>query len=175
MSLRRSSNQTAMPILADQISQILTATPAKVRALVDGLTADETLWKASPTDFAAVEHVSHLRDIEAEGYAVRLRRMLSEDSPILPDLDGAAMAVDRRYLDDDIDDALKTFVAARESNIRSIQGLTPEQLAREGNLENTGRVSIAKLIQMMVEHDSLHLGELGELRRKLDERKSITA
>jgi hypothetical protein len=145
----------------------LAAMPAKVRALVEGLSPEENRWKPSPDDFAAVEQVSHLRDIEVDGYAVRIGRILSEENPFLPDLDGAAMAVDRCYMDDDIEAALKAFVAARESNILLIRSLTEEQLAREGNLEHTGTVSIAKLVRMMAEHDGVHLGELGELRGKL--------
>ena len=39
-----------------------------------------------------LEHVCHLRDIEVEGYAPRLKRILSEDGPFLPDIDGRRLA-----------------------------------------------------------------------------------
>jgi len=33
--------------------------------------------------FCAIEHVCHLRDIERDGYHVRIRRLLTEDNPSL--------------------------------------------------------------------------------------------
>ena len=48
-------------------------------------------------EWAAIEHLCHLRDIEAEGYNVRIAQLLNEDDPLLRDLDGDALARERRY------------------------------------------------------------------------------
>src|SRR5258708_16542870 len=52
-------------------------------------------------EFSLAEHASHLRDLEREGYLVRVRRMLSEDRPELASFDGAAVAASRDYLSQD--------------------------------------------------------------------------
>ena len=41
-------------------------------------------WGGCPGEsFSAIEHVCHLRDIEQDGYHVRIRRMLDESNPWL--------------------------------------------------------------------------------------------
>ena len=42
--------------------------------------------------FSPVEHAWHLADLEREGYAVRIERLLNETAPALPDFDGARIA-----------------------------------------------------------------------------------
>jgi len=46
---------------------------------------------ALPSDLLSeLEHVCHLRDIEQDGYHVRIHRMLEESNPSLLSLDGTA-------------------------------------------------------------------------------------
>src|SRR5215470_18537686 len=44
-----------------------------------------------------VEQCWHLADLEREGYAVRIRRLLAETNPMLPDFDGTQVARERDY------------------------------------------------------------------------------
>ncbi|HKR63016.1 MAG TPA: hypothetical protein VJZ00_04725, partial [Thermoanaerobaculia bacterium] len=64
-------------------------------------------------DWAAIEHLCHLRDIEADGYNVRVAQLLKENEPLLRDLDGDALAHERRYREQDPESALRDFSAAR--------------------------------------------------------------
>jgi len=117
-------------------------------------------------EFCAVEHVCHLRDIEAEGYNVRIEQLLGEDAPLLRDLDGAALARDRRYIDQDPATALRDFAAARARSVELLRGADDAALAREGMFENTGPVTLARLVEMMREHDRGHLRDLEALRER---------
>ncbi|MBU6421769.1 MAG: DinB family protein, partial [Gammaproteobacteria bacterium] len=47
--------------------------------------------------FSVLENVCHLRDIEREGYSLRLQRMLVEEHPALPDINGGQLARERQY------------------------------------------------------------------------------
>ena len=59
-------------------------------------------WNGVPSErLTPIEQVWHLRDIEIDGYHVRFRRTLQELHPALPDLDGEALARERRYADRD--------------------------------------------------------------------------
>ena len=75
----------------------LRRTPARLRELMAGIPPGKEVHKPRPDAFSARENVHHLRDIEAEGYGVRLLRMLGEPDPILKDLDGSALALERNY------------------------------------------------------------------------------
>ncbi|MBV9959261.1 MAG: DinB family protein [Acidobacteria bacterium] len=142
--------------------------PVIIRRLAEGLNDEEARRKPAADAFSVVENVCHLRDIEVDGYAERIKRMLSEEEPFLPDLNGAQLAVERRYNEQELSAALDAFAAAREGNLLILKGLTPDQLARRGNFEQSGAITLSRLLEMMREHDAAHLDELRALRRTLD-------
>lgn len=145
------------------VTDFLAETPARVRRLVQNLSARDARWKPSPQEFSALEQVCHLRDLEREGYAVRIEKLIREDQPHLPDFDGARIAAERRYHAQSLSDALDTFARARESNMRAIGALAPVDLRRGGTLEGVGPVTLEEVLGKMREHDEGHLQELNAL------------
>lgn len=128
-----------------------------------GLTEAELRFKPGAETFSVLENVWHLRDIEVEGYARRLGLLLQAENPLLPDLDGSALARERRYNNQPLQPALEAFLASRRANLAILAHVTPAQLERRGTFENVGEVSLARLLQLWVEHDQGHLKELDEL------------
>ena len=118
----------------------LAETPDAVRRLTAELSADAARVKPTANEFSALEQVCHLRDIEREGYGVRLRRLLAEDGPTLAD-----------------------FTAARRENVARARALTSVELARTGTLEGVGEITTARLLEMIRAHDEEHLTELDAL------------
>lgn len=145
----------------------LEETPAKVRRLVESLNDGERVWKPQLNEFSATENVCHLRDIEEEGYSVRIRRLLEETEPHLADLDGARLARERDYNSQNLNEALERFTQARAGNVAAVRNLQPEGLNRRGTFEGTGAVTLGQLLVMMREHDEAHLRELESLRAHL--------
>jgi len=139
----------------------LLETPRRVAEIVASLRALRT--RPAEGEFAAVEHLCHLRDIETEGYNVRIAQLLYEDDPLLLDLDGETLARERCYVEQDPDAALRDFTAAREKSVELLRSANEAAFAREGIFENVGRVSLARLVEMMREHDRSHLRELATL------------
>ena len=113
--------------------------------------------------FSVLENVCHLRDIEVEGYTRRLELLLEEDSPLLPDLDGAALARARRYNHQVFGTALQDLNAARHANLQTLRRLAPVDLERRGEYENLGVVTLDQVLDMWVAHDRDHLKELDQL------------
>jgi acetylornithine deacetylase/succinyl-diaminopimelate desuccinylase-like protein len=134
--------------------------PERVEALIAG--ADPRM-RAAAGEWGIVEHVCHLRDIESEGYAVRIEQLLREDDPLLRDLDGDRMAVERRYAEQDARDALRAFAEARARSVALLRDADERALAREGTLENVGRVTLAQLVSKLREHDAGHFHDLALL------------
>ena len=67
--------------------------------------------------FAMIEHVWHLADLETDAYESRIRRILEEDEPELPNFDGEAVAAKRKYRALRLRDGIKKFTEARERNL----------------------------------------------------------
>ncbi|HEY0546764.1 MAG TPA: DinB family protein [Pyrinomonadaceae bacterium] len=151
----------------EELARFLEGTPAKIQRLAEGLNETESRWKPAPNEFSVVENVCHLRDIEVDGYAARIQRILREDEPFLPDLNGARLAAERRYNEQELAAALDAFKSARLSNALVIRELSSQKLERRGVFENTGAITLSGLLELMREHDMAHLDELKGLRERL--------
>ena len=150
-----------------RIVESLKKAPETVGQLVSGLPDMGLTSKLHGTEFSIVEHICHLRDIEKEGYAVRIEKLLTEIEPFLADIDGNKLAEERVYNQQDFRAALIEFSLARNINVQVIEGLTLVQLSRCGIFENVGSVSLERLLLMMHDHDQEHLKELTDLRGRL--------
>jgi hypothetical protein len=145
----------------------LRRTPARLRELMAGLPPEKEVHKPVPEAFSARENVHHLRDIEAEGYGVRLLRLLGEPDPFLKDLDGSVLARERNYNGRPSGPALEEFALLRAANVERIRRLTPDDLDRKGSWENVGPVTLGKVLELWRDHDRGHLAEIGWLAGRL--------
>jgi len=141
--------------------------PATVRALIESAPKARLRVRASNGTFALIEHAWHLADLEVEGYGERIGRILENDDPRLADFKGDEIAEQRRYLELALDPALRRFEDARASNLARIALLSEEQMRRGGEQEGVGRVTIARVVEMMAEHDAGHAAELRALLGEL--------
>jgi hypothetical protein len=145
----------------------LRAFPQQIRDLIARAPQDRLAIRAKDGTFAMVEQVWHLADLEVEGYGARIVKMLSEDDPELPDFRGDVVAEERNYRGLDVREGLDKFAAARAANLALIARLTDEQRQRTGRQEGVGRVTVARVVEMMGEHDAGHAAELHALLLEL--------
>ena len=151
--------------LAEALAR-LGSMPGFVAAALASVPAADLARQPVPGEFSLVEHACHLRDLEREGYGVRVRRMLAEREPALEPFDGGAIAAARDYPSQDAFTVAREFSVARVALVASIAALTPQQLAREGTFGDR-RVCLADVISMMVEHDRGHREEIEQLLIRL--------
>jgi len=124
-------------------------------------------WGGSPGEpFCAIEHVCHLRDIERDGYHVRIRRLLTEDNPSLVSIDGNALAVERRHVEATVADALRAFRDARRETLEIVLGLRDAELDRRGVFAEYGSLTLRGLLHYLRSHDQQHLACLHWLAGK---------
>jgi hypothetical protein len=152
--------------LANAIER-LGSMPEFVLAAVDSASGEERTFRPDAEEFSLVEHACHLRDLEREGYLVRVRRMLAEKAPALAPFDGGAVAAARNYLVQDARIAAQEFAAARRELTALLAPLTPADLALEATFGD-GRICFADLIAMMVDHDRGHREEIERLMGALE-------
>ncbi len=125
-------------------------------------------WGGCPSEtFSALEQVCHLRDIERDGYQVRIRRMLDESNPLLESLDSYEMARERHYESADPEAALAAFREARAVTIKQLRSVSDAQLARTGEFAEYGRVTLRALIHYLRSHDQQHLAGIQWLAGKI--------
>ena len=81
-------------------------------------------WNGVPSEpFTAIEQICHVLDIEIEGYQVRFRRILDENSPLLPSIDSEAVAKERNYGAADATKVFGEFRAARANTMSMLRNL----------------------------------------------------
>ena len=148
----------------ERIARHLQEYPSAVRKIVAGLPEDVLRWRKPGREFSILENVCHLRDIELDGYTLRLRKLLDETEPFLPDIDGARLARERDYNSQAIQSALEDFAIARMGNVAVVCGIQPDQLGRKGFLETVGPITVERLLAVMQNHDREHLQLIEELR-----------
>jgi DinB superfamily len=152
--------------LMDRLASTLEELPRMVRSFGDAALRRPAAQAAVGVEtFSAIGHACHLRDIEVEGYQVRIRRLRAEDHPMLESLDGERLGVERGYDRDDRDVALAAFVAARRRSLDLLRSVDGDEWGRSGIFEGYGEVSLRGLVDIMVEHDAGHLGAILTLPR----------
>jgi hypothetical protein len=151
-----------MAMSADSTRELLnrlSVAPVRLRALL--ATLPEAALRAAPSagGFAPIEDAWHLRDIEAEGHFLRIRRILAEERPVLASIDGSRLALERQYLECELGSALDEFAQYREASLGLLGGLSEEAWARTALFEDRC-VTLQELVTAIAEHDESHLGPL---------------
>jgi hypothetical protein len=124
------------------------------------LTAELIRQPGADGSFSPVEQVWHLADLEREGFGSRIERLLSESEPQLPDFDGAAIAMTRRYRSLSLTAGLAAFREARQRNLARLRAIAADAWTRSGQQQGVGRVSLCDMPGLMSQHDAAHRGEI---------------
>ena len=134
----------------------LESTPALLAKAAAALTPSEARRRPDEKSFSFVENVWHLADLEREGFGLRIRRILTEENPVLANFDGDRIARERAYQERDLDRALALFARTRGQNLEALRNLSLSDWKRSGSQEGVGRVSLSDVARMMADHDRSH-------------------
>lgn len=147
--------------------------PAQLEAHYGAIPAAHKHWKPAswegiPSEhLTAIEQLCHVRDVEIDGYQVRIQRTLAEEIPFLPGLDTYGLARDRDYHKQDAAPVLKEFAAARAKTLEMLKALSLQQLARRAEFEDYGQTTPTGLAHYLCSHDQQHLAGLQWLAGKI--------
>ena len=147
--------------------ETLAATPAALKAALRGVPRKLLLFSPAPGKWSILEILCHMRDMEREGYLERYTRILAENEPRLPDLNGDALAIERDYRGQKAGDVLRDWMRLRRENLRLLKKSKPEQWRRAGVHETAGRLSIDDLVvRHAVGNDTAHLAQIDSIKRR---------
>jgi len=134
--------------------------PATLRALLDGLAEDEIRFRPAAGVWSILEIVAHLADEEVEDFRARVLRTLGDPTkpwdPIAPE----EWAVERRYADGELAEALERFCAEREVSLEKLRALEDPDWATAHEHPMLGPLHAGDLLVSWVAHDKLHHHQL---------------
>lgn len=138
----------------------LESMPSSLEQWFGGLAGDAAMRRGPGESFSPVEHCWHMADLEAEGYAVRISRLLREEAPHLADFDGDTIAEARQYRLKSLHEGLRAFRAARQANVALLRSVPEAAWSRSGTQEGVGALTLADVPRMMRAHDASHEAEI---------------
>lgn len=140
--------------------------PAAVRQAVAGLTPEELHARPGPGQWSIHEVVIHLLDSDMVSID-RMKRVIAEDNPPLLNYDESAYIARLHPDAQSLDDALTLLEVGRRQWARVLRELNDEEFARHGTHSVRGRITLAELVELYVEHIKGHLKFIHEKRSRL--------
>ena len=123
----------------------------------------ETLTRRGAGDtFSLTEQACHLRDVEREGYLIRVRRILAEHEPALAGFEGDVVARERNYQAQDARAAARDFTRARAELVTLLATVDDAHAARTATFGGR-RITLTDLVDMIEQHDDGHREEIAAL------------
>jgi HAD superfamily hydrolase (TIGR01549 family) len=121
-------------------------------------------WVSRPIEgeWATVEIIAHLRDVEREVNLPRLEAILSRNQPHLTAYDTDRWAEERAYIGQDGQTVLQEFSRARMKLIDTLESIKPEDWNRPARHALIGPTTLRELMKIATEHDWLHMAQLRE-------------
>jgi len=139
---------------------------SEVTASLDGFPADGLTKHPIPGKWSAAEIVHHLADSENIS-AIRIRKLLVEERPVIQGYDQDAFAVRLRYNSRSLGPALDAFRTARATTLQILRDLSDEEWARTGWHTDAGLYSAERWLQIYAEHAHNHASQIRRLRQAL--------
>jgi len=133
-----------------------------VIAALDGMTDAEWEAREAPGEWSPREVVHHLADSEMTS-AIRLRRLLVEDDPLIQGYDEAVFA-QRLHYDRPVETSLHAFEGARRSTAALFPYLHDADWQREGTHSQSGRYTAADWLAIYAEHAFIHADQIRRAR-----------
>lgn len=120
-----------------------------------------------PGKWSAREIVHHLADSESTS-AIRLRRLLAEDRPVIQGYDQDQFAKRLRYNERDMAPSLEAFRAARATTTQILKLMTEADWSREGEHTESGRYTPEDWLEVYAAHAHNHAAQIRRLREALN-------
>jgi hypothetical protein len=134
---------------------------------LDGFPSESLTAHPIPGKWSGREIVHHLADSESAS-AIRLRRLLVEDKPLIQGYDQDQFASALRYNERDMAPALDAFRAARATTAQVLALMSEDEWKREGVHSESGRYTPDDWLVIYAAHAHNHAAQIRKLRETLN-------
>jgi hypothetical protein len=135
----------------------------QVMSALDGATDEELDRQPAPGKWTPREIVHHLADSEMTS-AIRLRRLLAEDAPVIVGYDQEEFARKLHY-DRPIDASLEALKGARATTTEILERMTEAEWAREGTHSESGHYTVLQWLEIYAVHAHDHAAQIRRARQ----------
>lgn len=144
----------------ERVIRRMQQTPVIYKAILQGVTPERARTATDgPNGWSIVEIMSHVYEYEGL-FMSRIQQMLTEDKPVFPQLDQAALAKQDRYQDRDFVQMWNGWLERRRAFLDLLKGLTDEQWQRLGVHPLLKEVTVMEMGLNTVVHDIDHLEQI---------------
>ncbi|MGE5849460.1 MAG: DinB family protein [Candidatus Methylomirabilota bacterium] len=133
-----------------------------VTEALQGISERELDARPAPGKWSAREIVHHLADSEMTS-AIRFRRLIAEDRPLIQGYDQDEFAR-RLYYDRPIHASLEALRSARETTAQILERITEAQWGREGTHSESGRYTVERWLEIYAQHAHNHADQIRRSR-----------
>jgi len=148
-----------------------------IQQYADGYQEVVNALKGFPTDklgdhpiadkWSAKEIVHHLADSEGTS-AIRLRRLLVENNPVIQGYDEAEFARRLKYNERDIAPALDAFKAARATTSQLLESMSEQDWKKPGTHSENGEYTPEHWLKIYAVHAHNHAAQIKRLKDMLN-------
>ena len=137
------------------------------RAVVDAFKGlrDEELDRSASDEWTPRMIAHHLADSEMTS-AIRLRRLIAEDNPVIDGYDEVEFAK-KLTTDRPIEPSLEAMRWARESSAQIIERLTDDEWRRTGRHAESGAYSVETWLEIYAAHPHDHAAQIKRARGRV--------
>lgn len=141
---------------------VAAATPAKIRALIRGLTSRQLARRPAPGKWSIREIITHLADTEMV-MCCRARWIAFEDHPTLVPFDQNRWAAGRTREKEPLAETIERFRLLRRSQVRLFRNVAKKAFGRTGVHPERGVVTLRVQLETLAGHDLNHLAQIERL------------
>jgi hypothetical protein len=138
----------------------------EVASSLEGFPSEALTTTAFAGKWSAAEIVHHLADSEMIA-AIRLRRLIAEERPVIQAYDQAAYAARLRYNGRDIQPALDALRSARATTIQLLRTIPEEEWGATGWHSEVGLYTAERWLEIYAEHAHKHAEQIRRQRAAL--------
>ena len=138
----------------------------QVASSLNGFPANSLTAHPIPGKWSAAEIVHHLADSETTS-ALRLRRLLVEDHPLIQGYDQEAFAARLNYNNRNMAPALEAFRSARATTSQLFDSMSEEDWQREGTHSESGAYTPEDWLRIYAAHAHNHADQIRRLREAI--------
>jgi hypothetical protein len=142
------------------------AGPQAVRDVVAGMSREQLVARPIAGKWSTLEVVCHLVDSD-QAWCHRMKRVITEDKPLLIGYDESRFTAGLFYHDRDVANELAMLDAMRRQMAQVLRGVPEAAWSRAGIHSERGLITLEEMLQSETEHLVHHVQQIAEKRRAL--------
>lgn len=133
-----------------------------------------TTYRDSGDGWTVLETLCHVRDFDGFFYGRAVMMLEQQPTPQLPAYDHDALAIERRYNEQNLQVVLEDLKASRERFITFFEGLNEDEWERDGIHPERGYFTMTDAAMQVATHDLTHIEQITHiLKDKLTQPETV--